>query len=200
MSRGQIGLGRAMIWNLFLAVLPLLFGLAFIKCMQRENRFLTGFYFVLWLLFLPNAPYLLTDLIHIFDALGAYDSNQVKPAKLWSLLAMLLSCAGTGTLLGYFSLFDVQQIIEVKRGARMGWIVAVSSLMLCGFGIYLGRFLRWNSWDVFVHPLRFARLMLGKTTHFDGQPQPLVVTFVFGIGLILGYVALRVFAAGLQEK
>ena len=194
MTRGQIGLGRAMVWNLFLALLPLLFGLAFRKCVQRENRFLTGVFFVLWLLFLPNAPYLLTDLVHLTSA---YDPH---PAKLWSLLAMLLACAGTGTLLGYFSLLDVQQAIERKRGARDGWIVAVSSLMLCGFGIYLGRFLRWNSWDALLQPLRLAKVVAEKTFDFTAQPQPIVVTFVFGIGLILGYLALRVFAAGLQEK
>jgi uncharacterized membrane protein len=109
-------------------------------------------------------------------------------------LAVLLSFAGTGTMLGYFSLFGIHSSIERKFGAVAGWVVAFASLLLCGFGIYVGRFLRWNSWNAINNPLNLARDVASRFTDPGGHPYPLSVTLVFGGGLILGYMALRVFA------
>ena len=176
---------RGLVWNLFLAVIPLLWSAAFQAATARKRPLLAAIFFFLWLLFLPNAPYLLTDVLHL------------KPGAdvpLWYLLAVLLSCAGTGTMLGYFSLLTVHAVVEGKYGRRAGWTVAAGSLLLCGFGIYLGRFLRQNSWDVFVHPLRLLRA-IAVHSNPASQPHPVVVTMVFGIGLLVGYLVLRVFSA-----
>ena len=174
---------RGLVWNLFLAVIPLLWSGAFQAATARKRPIFAAIFFFLWLLFLPNAPYLLTDVLHL------------KPGAdvpLWYLLAVLLSCAGTGTLFGYFSLLTVHGIIDKKYGKRAGWTVAACSLLLCGFGIYLGRFLRLNSWDVFVHPLWLLRAIAMQFS--TSGTQPLLVTLVFGGGLIVGYLALRVFS------
>jgi uncharacterized membrane protein len=184
-------LAVGLLWNLFLAFVPLYWSIAFQKAMATQRRLPATLYFALWLLFLPNAPYLLTDLIHLAPRPGV---------PLWFVLAMLLSCAGTGTLLGYFSLANVQNTITQKSGAFMGWAVAVCSLMLCGFGIYLGRFLRWNSWDALSQPWQLARVVLQQWRDPGLHPHPFYVTVVFGGGLLLGYLGLRVFAAALQEK
>ncbi|MGI4790968.1 MAG: DUF1361 domain-containing protein [Janthinobacterium lividum] len=176
---------RGMVWNLFLAIIPLLWSTAFQAANARKRPLFAGIFFFLWLLFLPNAPYLLTDLLHL------------KPGAdvpLWYLLAVLLSCAGTGTMLGYFSLLPVHAVIEQDYGKSVGWVVAACSLLLCGFGIYLGRFLRENSWDVFVHPFRLARVIAEQFINSGSQPHPLVVTLVFGGGLVVGYLVLRVFS------
>jgi len=172
-------------WNLFLAVVPLAWSLAFRKAGARRPLW-AGFFFLLWLLFLPNAPYILTDLIHLAPRPGV---------PLWYVLAMLLSCAGTGTLLGYLSLLNVQSVIEVQFGKVAGWFVAVAALMLCGFGIYLGRFLRWNSWDALTHPLVLLRTIIGQFLDAEPHPHPVPVTVIFGTGLIVGYLALRAIAA-----
>lgn len=175
-----------LLWNLGLAVVPLLWSGAFQAAEARGRPGLAGVFLLLWLLFLPNAPYLLTDLLHLRPSASV---------PLWFLLAVLLSCAGAGTMLGYLSLAQVQAVIERRRGRTAGWAVAVGALMLCGFGIYLGRFLHWNSWDAFVHPARLLGTIGGQFVHPGARPHPLAVTAVFGVGLIVGYLALRAFAA-----
>ncbi len=175
-----------MLWNLFLAVVPLFWSLAFRAASIRKRPIAAAVFFSLWLLFLPNAPYLLTDLIHLHP-------SPVVP--LWYLLAVLMSCAGAGTILGYLSLIHVQAVIEQKYGKKTGWAVAVCSLLLCGFGIYLGRCLHWNSWDVFTHPAQMLGTIVRQFISPGSQPHPLAVTLVFGVGLLVGYLVLRVFPA-----
>ena len=177
---------RGLVWNLFLALLPLLWSGAFQAATARKRPLLATIFFFLWLLFLPNAPYLLTDVLHL------------KPGAdvpLWYLLAVLLSCAGTGVMLGYLSLLPIHSMTEQKYGRRTGWAVAAGSLLLCGFGIYLGRFLRENSWDVFVHPLPLLQVIAARLSDPASQPHPLAVTLIYGGGLIVGYLVLRVFSA-----
>ena len=178
--------GAGLLWNLFLAAIPLGWSAAFGAAMTRGRPLWATLWLALWLLFLPNAPYLLTDLIHLAP----------KPnVPEWYILAMLLSCAATGTLLGYISLMEVHAAIERRFGFTAGWLLALSSLMLCGFGIYLGRFLRWNSWDALTRPLEFARTVTGQFVNAGPHPHPIPVTLIFGGGLIIGYVALRILAA-----
>ncbi len=178
-------LAVGLLWNLFLATVPLLWSSAFRLSIARGRLFWAAAYFFLWLLFFPNAPYLLTDLIHL---------GPRPHVPLWYLLAMLLSCAGTGTLFGYLSLLDIHTVVERRWGETVGWSVVATSLMLCGFGIYLGRFLRWNSWDAFTHPIRLMNSIVGHSVSSVPHPNPLSVTLVFGIGLLIGYLGLRVVA------
>ena len=177
--------GIGLLWNLLLAALPLGWSSAFVRAVARKRWVWAVISFALWILFLPNAPYLLTDLIHL---------KPKPPVPQWYILAMLLSCAATGTLIGYISLMDVHAAIERRFGFTTGWLLALSSLILCGFGIYLGRFLRWNSWDALTRPLQFARTVVGQFIDAGGHPHPLPVTLIFGGGLVIGYVALRVLA------
>ena len=177
--------GLGLLWNLFLATVPLLWSSAFQTATIRQRPVWAGIFFCLWLLFLPNAPYILTDLIHLAP----------RPhVPLWFILALLLSCAGTGAMLGYLSILDVHAVVEEKFSKTTGWAVAISSLLLCAFGIYLGRFLRWNSWDALANPLQLLRSIVRQFIDPSVHPHPLGVTVVFGLGLILGYLALRVVA------
>lgn len=185
------GLALGLVWNLFLASVPLLWSSAFATALRRGRGLLAGAFFCLWLLFFPNAPYLLTDLLHLAP----------RPfVPLWFLLAMLLSCAGTGTLLGYLSLIHVHTVVEEKWGQTTGWIVVAGSLLLCGFGIYLGRFLRWNSWDVFTKPVQLLRSVAGQFVDAGPYPHPAGVTLIFGVGLLIGYLGLRVVGASAPSK
>ncbi len=173
-------------WNLFLAWIPWLAAQAFRASSQRRGpRLLRLGWFTLWLLFLPNAPYILTDLLHLAP----------RPlVPLWYDLALLLSCAGTGLLLGYISLLEVQGAVEERHGRVAGWIVAAGSLFLSGFGIYLGRFLRWNSWEVLTDPAGIFGDITVRLLNPASHPRTYGVTLIFGIGLLLGYMALRVLA------
>jgi len=184
-------LAIGLLWNLFLAAVPLVWSAAFQTTIERKRPFLAGGFFFLWLLFLPNAPYILTDLIH----LASYQRSH-----LWSALTMVLSCAGAGLVLGYFSLIRIHNVVEQKFGEVTGWAVALSSLMLCGFGIYLGRFLRWNSWDAFANPIQLAKAVVKEFFNSSPHPHPITVTLIVGVGLIIGYLALRVTAASLARE
>jgi uncharacterized membrane protein len=135
-----------LVWNLFLAWLPALGAFAAYNLNHWPTRFrwlpIIGLS-LLWLLFLPNAPYLITDIIHLKQSHGA---------PLWYDLITLVAFAWTGSFLGLVSLFLMQMLVRRTVGNMASWIFAGAVLALNGFGIYFGRFLRWNSWDVFFRP------------------------------------------------
>jgi uncharacterized membrane protein len=168
--------------NLFLACVPL-----FLSTVLRVTNRLRFHWTImaalggLWLLFLPNAPYILTDILHL---------TRASEAPVWYDLALLVSCAGTGLLVGYLSLIDVQGIVAHRFTPTVGWIFALTSLVLSGFAMYLGRFLRWNSWDVLFTPTLVLNIAGGLLHPFE-HVRPLSVTLVFGIIFALGYITFR---------
>lgn len=182
-DRTGSGYYRFLITNLFLACVPLFLSTALrIANRWKFPRLIQLATFGLWLLFLPNAPYILTDILHL---------TRANHAPVWYDLALLLSCSGTGLLAGYLSLIDVQGIVARRFGTAYGWIFAVVSLVLSGFAMYLGRFLRWNSWDVLVAPTKVIEI-LGAMTQPWAHTRPLAVTIVFGVIFALGYVSVRI--------
>jgi len=133
-----------LIWNLFLAWLPLLFAWFLYKRTPKgllwswQNFVL----FILWLLFLPNAFYLFTDFIHL------------QPTGEIGLMydVVLIGCyAWCGFIMGYLSLYMVHMRTLQRFGRIAHWLPPIC-LLLCGFAIYLGRYLRWNSWDIIINP------------------------------------------------
>jgi uncharacterized membrane protein len=174
-------------WNLFLAAVPAVAASLFAKTAEnRGSGWVQVMWFTVWLMFLPNAPYILTDFMHL----------TTRPRiPLWYDVALLASCAGTGLLLGYSSLADVQAIIARRFSSLIAWGVTISALFLCGFGIYLGRFLRWNSWDALTNPLQLFSDVAERAADPLSYPQTIGVTVVYGIALLLGYVALRTLQA-----
>ena len=135
-----------LLWNLILAWMPLLLAVAFHLCdgaltQLRSLRFACG---CGWLLFLPNAPYIVTDFVHLVAQ---------PPVPLWFDILLLMTFAWTGVMLGFASLRLMQQRVESRWGGRVGWGFAAVTLALASFGIYLGRFQRFNSWSVLNRPL-----------------------------------------------
>jgi uncharacterized membrane protein len=182
-DRTGSGYYRFLITNLFLACVPLFLSTALRIANHWEfPRVLQLAVFCLWLLFLPNAPYLLTDILHL---------TRANHAPAWYDLALLLSCSGTGLLVGYLSLIDVQGIVARRFDAVGGWVFAVVSLVLSGFAMYLGRFLRWNSWDVLIAPTRMFEILNAMTQPW-AHARPLAVTAVFGVIFALGYISVRI--------
>ena len=169
-----------LVWNLFLASVPLASSRV-LKALNRRgaSRWAQGGLFTLWLLFLPNAPYIVTDLVHLSPQTGII---------YWYDLGMLLSCGATGLLLGYLSLLDTQQLVEDRFGIAAGWLMAGGTLMLSGFGVYLGRVMRWNSWDVVTDPLRLFASVAGFFLHMRSHLHTIVVTLLFGVGPITSFL------------
>ena len=96
-----------------------------------------------WFLFFPNAPYIVTDFVHL---------EHRPPVPLWFDLMMIASFAWTGLCLGYLSLYLMQEVARARFGRWISWVFVVVMLALGSVGVYAGRVLRWNSWDVVRHP------------------------------------------------
>ena len=159
-----------LVWNLFLAWIP---AFAASRLERSDSQLRQAGWLALWLAFLPNAPYIVTDFIHLRPKPGV---------PLWYDVALLISFAMTGVLLGYVSVADVQRFVARRFGDATAWAAAASALVLSGVGIYLGRFLRWNSWDLLANPVAIV-LSIG--------PRAISVTLVYGFGLVVGYLVFR---------
>ena len=133
-----------LVWNLFLAWIPFVLALVVYDAHGRGTRPLRLLPFaVLWLLFLPNAPYIVTDYVHLQAADGI---------PLWYDILVITGAAWTGLMLGLLSLFLMHAVARSLVGAAAAWCGVIAVLGLCSVGIYLGRVLRWNSWDALVRP------------------------------------------------
>jgi uncharacterized membrane protein len=166
-----------MLWNLFLAALPLVFALL----LPHNRRFSRAIpVLAVWLLFFPNAPYVLTDLIHLKPRAGV---------PMWYDLLMLLAFALTSLWIGFHSLHLVQQWIARHFSPRTGWLAVLVIMPLTGFGIYLGRVLRWNSWDILSRPVTMLRDIGTMALHPQAHPEVWFFTFGFGFFLLLAYLA-----------
>lgn len=166
-----------LIWNVFLATIPYAITI-YLTTKPKLSKFKLGFWFVVWLAFLPNAPYIVTDLIHI--RIG--NTN-----LLWLDVLLILSFALSGLLLFYLSIIDMQLIIS-KNVKRIGIKLATTVvLFLCGFGVYLGRFLRYNTWEIISEPhylfLDIIGIIIEPFQHFEAW----LFTFSFGGFLCIGF-------------
>ncbi|UYZ64560.1 DUF1361 domain-containing protein [Hymenobacter weizhouensis] len=179
-----------LLWNLFLALIP--FGLSSmlgLAAVQLRARVLVPAGAV-WLLFFPNAPYILTDLFHLEPRPGV---------PYWYDLALILSCAWNGLMLAYASLLDMQALVARRLGVGAGWGFAAGALLLSAFGIYLGRFLRFNSWDVLTNPFTLFYDILQRLINPTAHPRTWGVTLLFGAFLILGYATVRLLGRAGEE-
>jgi len=136
-------------WNVFLAWLPYIFSLVMAAIHQIRPRWWWAQIIPggLWLLFLPNAFYIMTDLIHLTQGLSI---------PIWYDAGLLAITAWTGIFLAIVSLHIVQGIVQSYLGTWISWGFALIVVGLSGYGVYLGRFLRWNSWDVLSDPVGIA--------------------------------------------
>ena len=132
-------------WNLFLAWIPLGLALAvrFLANRPTSRRWLLVLTVAAWLLFFPNAPYMLTDLVHL---------PQKAYRHYWADMMLILHFALTGLMLGFLSLHVMHSVVTRRFGWLKGWCFVASAAALGGAGIYTGRFLRRNSWDVVFDP------------------------------------------------
>ncbi len=176
-------------WNLFLAWVPFVLSLGVAAVHGRGGpRLLLWLLGACWLLFLPNAPYILTDFIHL---------GRVGGAPLWFDAALIGTFAATGLGLGLASLLVVHHVVEARAGRVVGWTVAVGSLVLSAIGIYLGRFPRFNSWDVLTDPYGLVAVVLQRLADPFGNPFLLRFAVLMSALLLGAYLLIWVLRRGL---
>ena len=170
-------------WNLFLAFIPwaLTTGLL-MHPKVRESKIILALTTCLWLLFFPNAPYILTDLFHLYPRPGI---------PVWLDLVLILSFAWSGLLFGFLSLFDIEEILSKHMHPKIVSALAIILLFISAFGIYLGRFLRWNSWDILTNPLGLASDIGERLIDPLDHPRTWGVTLFMGLLLNILYFSLK---------
>ena len=181
-----------LVWNLFLAWIPFMISY-FTYTFTLKRRWI---YVVipiaafLWLIFFPNAPYILTDFQHL-----AHRSGELP---VWYDVMMLIWFAFTGLLLGMVSLFLMQEIIRLEFGRWAGWAFVAAVTGLSSAGVYMGRFLRWNSWDILRDPAGIALYSFERVQ--DPSLQSIVFIGLFAAFFLFLYVTLYTFGHLLLER
>ena len=178
---GQVAFGF-LLWDLLLAFIPFglstMLGLAAGRLRARVLLPVAA----AWLLLFPAAPYLLTDLFHL----------QTRPGiAYWYDAALLLSCVWNGLVLAYFALLDMQQLVARRFGVLAGWGLAALALLLSSFGLYLGRVLRFSTWDALTNPFTLFYDILTRLLNPVASPASWTITLLYGLFLLLGYATLR---------
>lgn len=161
-------------WNIFLAVVPLL--CAYYS--GNKNSMIRWLLAGTWLLFLPNAMYIITDLVHLPLRSSAF---------FWFDLVLLFVSAAYGMILGFLSIRRMEcMATECGYGAQIPFL-RIILMLLCGYGIYLGRIERWNSWDLLVQPVALLRSVLYHARHPFRAQEVWELSTLFGISLLLLY-------------
>jgi uncharacterized membrane protein len=167
-------------WNLLLAWIPFELAVAMEYVARRGRPYLLlGLLGLVWLVFFPNAPYIVTDLVHV---------------ETWSTrrevvdVGTIAAFAATGLVLGYGSLVRVQTLVRASLGAVAGWGVALGALMLSGAGVYLGRVLQLNSWDVVRRPGRLLEATRPSFADPSAHTRAFVFSALAGAMLALAYI------------
>jgi len=175
---------RYLVWNLTLAWIPLLVALLLVAA-YRHRASWVGLLTLgaVWLVFLPNAPYVLTDFVHLDDQHRLFDT------------VIIASFAFTSLALGFASLLLVQLVVTRAAGALAGWLLVVGALFASSVGIYLGRVLRLNSWDVLWRPRLVGAIARGRLDDPLGNRYLLGFVAALCGFLMLAYLGLYGFAA-----
>ena len=170
-------------WNLFLAFIPwLTSSIVMIHSRYREQKIITSGMLFIWILFFPNAPYLLTDLFHL---------RLRSSAPIWFDLILILSFAWTGLMYGFVSLLDIERLLENNFSKRVADISTVILLFLGSFGIYLGRYLRWNSWDIMQDPINLLYDIGERFVNPLAHPRTWGVTILMGLLLNIMFWSIK---------
>lgn len=177
-----------LLWNLFLAWLPLVVSMFALLFVRIANGLILSTGLILlgaaWLILYPNAPYLTTDLIHlVFNPnYGGIDSESLI---FWYDLVLFFLFSWCGLLLGYLSMRHFHFIVLYYSNIWTGWLFILIVSFLGGFGVYLGRVVRLNSWDVLFSPFR---LIQGVVEGIN--KEAFIFTILFGILILIVYVSL----------
>src|SRR4030095_9702341 len=156
----------------------------------RQVMLLAPIAALFWMIFFPNAPYILTDFQHL--------AGNWHGVPVWYDVMLLIWFSFTGLMLGMASLFMMQEIIRREFGRWVGWGFVGMVAGLSSAGVYVGRFLRWNSWDIFSNPAGMAQYTIQSAQ--DLSLQSIGFTTLFGAFFLFLYITLYTFAHLLLER
>jgi uncharacterized membrane protein len=181
-----------LIWNLFLAWIPFMLAyFAHAVSWRRATLFLIiPMIAFLWLIFFPNAPYMLTDLQDL--------SRRASGAPLWYDVIIVVWASWTGMLLGVISLYLMQDIIIRTFGRTAGWLFVFVISFLSSFGVYIGRFVRLNSWDILQNPAETAQQIMGLV--IDPSRRLAALTVLYTVFFLFVFLLLYSFSHMLREQ
>lgn len=172
------------IWNLFLAWVPYLISMYLpVSFVVMKRKWIAWLLLVVWFFFWPNSPYMLTDLLHL---------KEKQNIPLWFDLGLILSFAWTGLILGFISLLEIQSLIRKQTNRFVAWVFASFMIFSGGLGIYIGRYVRLNSWDVVANPVR---VIFDIFSHFSDHMlriEMIGMTLLYSVFLLLGYLTVKV--------
>ncbi|MFZ7120228.1 MAG: DUF1361 domain-containing protein [Eubacteriaceae bacterium] len=177
----------ALIWNLFLAILPLIFAKILQNTQKNINKLKQISLSFLWLFFFPNSPYIITDFIHISGInfyWKEYPYSSIIYSKeiiYWVEIIHMGFAAIFGTLMGLLSMFIIHQILLIKFKNIFANSIIVMVCFLSGYGVYIGRFLRFNSWDI-LQPIKLLSQLSNNLDYFS-----LNFSLFFGIYILASY-------------
>ena len=183
-----------LLWNLFLAWLPLFFAVFLVNHL-KNNRWLSlkGIALtLLWLGFLPNSFYLVSDFVHLRatgDVSVLYD------------VVLFMSYAWNGMLLGFTALLLVHWQLAKRVGRNQAvWIIGLI-ILLCSFAIYLGRYLSWNTWDILTNPGGILFDVSERLVQPSSYPNTFKITALFTVALsVMYYTVYKLVAAITGER
>jgi uncharacterized membrane protein len=173
-----------LVWNLFLAWLPYFFSL---QWQESRSPLIQWSMMVMWLLFFPNAPYIITDLYHL------HDQPEIPQ---WFDLLLLFSAAWNGLLLGLLSLYNAEKFLLKKMKPLKAGVLLTVCVFLSGFGVYAGRYLRWNSWEVFTQPGNILHDALPRILYPHEHLSTWGMTLMLGTFLLMIYHTMKVLSVG----
>jgi uncharacterized membrane protein len=172
---------RNLVWNLFLAWIPYLFSMLAValhaSSLRKWWRLLLPA--AVWLAFFPNAPYILTDFLHL---------SYRYPIPLWYDIGLLASFAWSGLFLAVVSLKSMQELVRAYLGAFVSWVFTLLALSLGGLGLYLGRFSGWNSWDLLFRPRSILADLAARFSEPLSNVGFFTFTFMFTALLLVFYL------------
>ncbi len=172
-----------LVWNLFLGYIPL-----FITNWMRKNillfesRIKLSAVLLVWLLFMPNSFYIITDLFHLSD---------MDTPVLWFDLMMIFSFAWNGLVAGLLSVYRMEQMLKLTKGKWISFFIISAVMWLCAFGVYIGRYLRFNSWDVLTNPFSLAKEILSIVFNPADHVYAWGMTICFSSFMIILYYTIK---------
>ena len=180
-----------LVWNLFLAFIPYAVSewLA-TRAKMIENKVLLALTLVLWLLFIPNSFYILTDLFHLYD----FDN-----APRWFDLLLIFSFAWNGLLLGLLSVRKVETILQTVRGRSFSLLIVFAVMWLNAFGVYIGRYMRFNTWDVLAKPFTLFGELLDIMIHPFRYKMEWGMICIYAVFMTVLYITIKKMAGQFNQ-
>jgi uncharacterized membrane protein len=164
-----------LLWNLVLAIIPYIISLYITSHLEKINKYILYILLFTWLAFIPNSFYIITDLVHVVRSEGN---------RFYFDLLLISSFAIIGFFIGLISIFQIENILKIKNfNPKYHWAFLPIISYLNGFGIYIGRVLRFNSWDILSNPSELFTTLFIELFSLE----TILFTFHFGTFILITY-------------